>query len=184
MRTWDIAKLLVENSSSPEDVEETVKALKDPTSMAQINSVLEAFSSFTLPSPATEVNSKGTQRASGRDTPKAAGKPSQSLVTQGTGNSMDNRSMTAVVQLEELFRSKGMTNSEVEHWVRDNFDITVVVGKESLRKYLLKVLNRTDLGLSNRILAAAQRLATKNSMENSDIRDYWDQLDKRQLASQ
>ena len=72
-----------------------------------------------------------------------------------------------------------MTNQQVEQWINHNFEVGVNLGRDSLHKYLTKVLNRADLGLSNRLLAAAQRLVSENSKATSEIRDYWDGLDKR-----
>ena len=72
-----------------------------------------------------------------------------------------------------------MTNRQVEQWINSKFDVNVVMGKGSLRQYLTKVLNKADLGMSNRMLSAAQRLVMDGSSGDSDIRNYWDELDKR-----
>ena len=81
-------------------------------------------------------------------------------------------------QLGSLFRTSGMANKQVEEWITDNFNVHATVGKSSLHKYLSKVLNDADLGLTNRILAAAQRLANGESIPASEIRKYWDEQDK------
>ncbi len=91
----------------------------------------------------------------------------------------DTSKATMAEQLEVLFRSRGMTNKQVEQWFSANFEIDIPIRKVSLRNYLMKVLTGIDLGLGNRILATAQGRLTKTSSENSDIEDYWDQLEKQ-----
>ena len=87
-------------------------------------------------------------------------------------------------QLETLFRTMGMTNKQVEEWITNNFTVSTLAGKDSLRKYLTKVLNDSGLGLTNRILAAAQRLVDGETSSSSDIRKYWDEQDRHFSAVQ
>ncbi len=85
---------------------------------------------------------------------------------------------TTAAQLEVLFRATGMTNKQVEEWIIDEYGTNKVVGKDSLSKYLNRVLLGASLGQTNRLLSAAQRLAMNIGSTSSDIREYWDQLDK------
>ena len=71
-----------------------------------------------------------------------------------------------------------MTNKQVEDWIKENFSVGSTVGKGSLRKYLVRVLDNADLGLKNRIIAATQQLANGQDTENSDLVAYWDGFDK------
>ena len=98
---------------------------------------------------------------------------------EGSGRTTKFSSIEArVTQLEAIFRTIGMTNEQVEQWITDNFGLQELVGKHSLRRYLTRVLNGADLGLTNRLLAGAQRLAIDTGSPVSDIKEYWDQLDK------
>ena len=183
MRTWDIAKLLVENCNSPEEASEIASVLRDPASVKQIQSILEAFSDLNKTRSSAQVEVQGAQRAYSSDWPKPASKSTKFLSGTQVMSSTAISGASTAEQLESLFRSNGMTNQQIEEWITANFGIRVVVGKESLKKYLAKVLNRADLGLSNRILAAAQKLVSGSAQDNSDIRDYWDELDKRKFVS-
>ena len=71
-----------------------------------------------------------------------------------------------------------MTNKQVEEWITENFSVGSTVGKGSLRKYLVRVLDDADLGLKNRIIAATQQLANDQDTKNSDLVEYWDGFDK------
>ena len=184
MRKWDIAKLLIEGCNSPEEANETAGVLRDRGSMAQIISILEGFSDLRVASVASETTVKNAQRDLSPTPSKREEKLTKSQADSSGEFSGPNSQMTLIEQLELIFRSKGMTNKEIEEWIRLNFNITFVVGKESLRIYLTKVLNRASLGQRNRILAAAQRLIKKGSKVNSEIREYWDELDKRQFLNQ
>ena len=117
-----------------------------------------------------------TQRADGYGSPvKVVGKiDSEKSRGEARLSSME----ASASQLEALFRTIGMTNKQVEQWITDNFGVQVIVGKHSLRKYLIRVLDVADLGLTNRLLSGAQRLSMNSGSLTSEIREYWDQLDK------
>ena len=111
--------------------------------------------------------------------PDSSAEVSKSASNKTKKQPTDSSGLTTAKRLEVLFRNKGMTNQQVELWVNDNFSVAQAnLGKGSLRKYLVRVLNNADLGANNRLLAAAQRLVNEDSNETSDIKHYWDELDK------
>ena len=175
MRTWDIAKLLMERCNSPEDVERVIVSLKDPAAMQEVCSMLAAFSNNK--SAVSHADFNVSMMGKGRSAPSF--KVGQSSIGKDTGVLLDTSKISTIDQLESLFRSAGMTNKQVEQWVCDNFHASVTVGKGSLRRYLTKLLDNADLGLINRILSAAQRVMRDGSSATSDIKSYWDEFDKR-----
>ena len=176
MRTWDVAKRLIEHCESPEDVSEIIAILRDPAAIQEVYSLIVGFSNNKHSSldpafTATTSPSVGSS-SSYSDIDKL---PS----SRARKPSTDSSKLAAASQLVTLFRAKRMTNRQVEQWINHHFGVQANLGKDSLLKYLTKVLNQADLGLSNRLLAAAQRLVSENSQATSEIRDYWDELDKR-----
>ena len=181
MRTWDVAKRLIEHCNSPEDVRQVIAILRDPAAAEEVCSLIAGFSSNRHSS----VNS-------GKTAPTVQVVGSSSLYSEGDKSpssnarkrSHDSSKLTTARQLEALFRTRGMTNQQVEQWINSDFQVRANLGKDSLLKYLTRVLNQGDLGLSNRLLAAAQRLVSENPQANSEIRDYWDEQDKRFSVSE
>ena len=181
MRSWDMAKLLMECCDSPEDVGQVIATLSNPAVLQEVCSMLAPFSNAKpeASDPETYVTKKtgDSRRASVHtSTQQGSGK--------GTKVPPKNSRVAATVQLESLFRSSGMTNKQVERWVDSNFNVDIVVGKGSLHQYLTRVLNRADLGMINRMLSAAQRLLKDEPSGASDIRNYWDELEKRSTIPQ
>ena len=181
MRTWDVAKQLIECCDSPEDVGEVITILRDPAAIKEVCSLIVGFSdkkhsgfNSELSAPTVQVDSGYSSYARGDKLPSSNTRK----------RSDDNSKLATARQLEALFRSKGMTNQQVEQWINNNFTVRANLGKDSLIKYLTKVLNQADLGLSNRLLAAAQRLVSEKSQANSEIKNYWDELDKRFSVSE
>ena len=181
VRTWEIAKLLLQSCHSKNDVVEVVATLRNPQAIEEVCSLLAGFSDSPNPVDGYQVNV-----------------PSVSVIKSNTpiskiarlaggndefGSTTDSVSATAE-QLEATFRSARMTNKQVEQWVADHFDVTAVLGKRSLRDYLRKVLIDADLSLRNRILAWAQQLVSDGTQPSSDLKKYWDELDKRFQAAE
>ncbi len=176
MRTWDVAKRLIEHCESPEDVSQIIGILRDPMAIQEVCSLISGFSDnkrSSLNSATTAAPTQGVRSSS--SSPETDKSPSSRVRKSST----DSSKLATVSQLVTLFRTKGMTNQQVEQWINNNFNVRANLGKDSLHKYLTKVLNPADLGLSNRLLAAAQRLVSEKSQATSEIRDYWDGLDKR-----
>ena len=175
MKTWYIAKLLVQSSSSPEDVGEILATLQDPKAVKRVCELLRSFSADGPPVLTGQVgnlddNAVAKSGSSSKRTKEATKKTSASTVSTSEETIAD--------RLEPLFRNNGMTNKQVEEWIAANFAVAATVGKRSLRKYLVKVLDRADLGLKNRIIAAAQKLASDQDDQDSDLVKYWDGFDK------
>ena len=162
MRVWDIAKILISECDSPEDVDRILHVLDDPAEYRDLRSLLIPFSSENLDSPLQEPEGRQTQGEASRSLP-------------GTAKA------SAVKQLETLFRSDGMTNKQVERWLLENFEVSRSVGKGSLKDFLEKVLSDFNLAKVNRIIASAQRLKDTSKSE-SDIASYWEQQDRRHLS--
>lgn len=175
MLTWDIAKLLIEKCDSPEDVTQVIVTLRSPSSIEEVCSLLTAFSNGGHPSTNSKQTSQTMQGMRSQSPSAGDGKSTSSRTKK---EPVDSSSLAAAKQLEALFRSKGMTNQQVEQWVNSNFSARAILGKDSLRKYLTRVLNNVDLGVRNRILATAQRLVNEDYKGTSEIKDYWDELDK------
>lgn len=169
MRTWHIAKKLLEICDSPNDVKQVIQLLNTATSIRDICSKLQQFSSheFTV---RTDNSDQEDEYGYLQISEKAVGAPVSVEVTS---------EIAQAYQLETLLRASGKTNKQIETWVTENFDITHRIGKGSLRLYLARVLNYADLSLRNRMLGAAYGLVSKDSNTNSDILQFWDALDKR-----
>ena len=180
MRTWEIAKILVGNCTSPEDVDQAIQLLNNPVAIQDICSMLSSFSKTqSLTSPQRVGATKGSQTSSYASQPE-----SRNTSGRGATKGLDDSSEVAqAYQLEALLRASGKTNRQIEQWMSENFNVKAVVGKGSLRLYLARVLRKADLGLRNRILSAAQNLAGKDISGTSDIKDYWDELEKRYVVS-
>ena len=174
MRAWDIAKLLMEHCKTPDDVEQIIMVLNDRLTMGEVCSMLSAFSNRKAASSHADVPMARKESRPGR-VPEVK----QAETASGGTTLLDTSKAAAVDQLESLFRSGGMTNKQVEQWCNTNFNIHFAVGKGSLRRFLTRLLNGADLGLTNRILAAAQREIMTDASDTSDIKSYWDELDKR-----
>ncbi len=181
MRTWDVAKRLIEHCESPEDVSQIIAILRDPAAIQEVGSLIAGFSNdkhSSFNSALTGATNQGVGSSS------SYSETDKSPLRRARKSSTDISKLATASQLVTLFRTKGMTNRQVEQWINDNFNVRANLGKDSLHKYLTKVLNQADLGLSNRLLAAAQRLVSEKSQATSEIRDYWDGLDKRFSASE
>lgn len=175
MRTWDIAKLLIEGCSSPQEVAQVIRTLQDAGAMQQVCSLLAAFSSDTTSSVerGTEICSREGIGSYGMST-----EVNEPAARKARNDRAHSSKAATAPQLESLFRISKLTNKQVEWWLDHHFGVQVTVGKSSLRKYLNKVLEDIDLGLTNRILAAAQRLANDQAISTSEVRNYWDRFDK------
>ena len=164
MRTWDIAKQLIESCGSPEDVDQVIVILQDLDAVQHICAFLTAFS--------TDKRVASTRKAEPAVVQRVDAHASSTKVDE-TGTVKRGRETTliskdaSVGQLESLFRASGMTNKQVELWITDNFDIRVNVGKHSLRKYLGRVLNNASLRLINSIMVAARRLPNNDKVSTS-----------------
>ena len=181
MRTWDLAKRLIEHCESPEDVSQIIAILRDPAAIQEVCSLIVGFSNNKY----SRLDPVFTATRS----PSAGSSSSYSEIdklpsSRARKPSTDSSKLATASQLVTLFRTKGMTNQQVEQWINHHFEVRTNSGKDSLLKYLTKVLNQADLGLSNRLLAAAQRLANENAQTTSEIRVYWDELDKRFSVSE
>ena len=176
MRTWDIAKLLMERCNSPEDVERVIVTLKDPGAMQEVCSMLAVFSGGESIASNTDTH---VSTITGKVRSSSTSKADKPAIDKGVEILPETSKISSIDQLESLFRSAGMTNKQVEHWFSVNFHVRVTISKRSLRKFLAKALDNADLGLTNRILSAAQRLVKDGSSTTSDIKSYWDEFDKR-----
>lgn len=169
MQTWDIAKLLLANCESADDVDSILQILNDLNSTRDICSRLQGFS--------THHSSVVGQGSSQRD--ESSGPP-LSLNPKGLGVASE---IAQAYQLETLLRASGKTNKHIEQWITETFQIKRNIGKGSLRLYLARVLDAADLSSRNRILSAAHKLVSKDRTANTDIIEFWDQLDKRFATS-
>ena len=171
MRTWEMAKLLIEHCDSQQDVDQVIETLNDRLAMQEVRRILAAFATrprLNVPTPTPSSRPIPTLRKSERQ-----------IVDDGVKALPDTSRAVMAEQLEVLFRACGMTNRQVEQWFTVNFGIEILIGKGSLRRYLMRVLTGVDLGLANRILATVQGRLTGDSLKKSDIEDYWDRLDNQ-----
>ena len=178
MQTWDLAKLLLGNCSSTEDVDQILLVLNNAGSIRDICSKLEGFSSLEFP-----VLSEVSDHEHEFSYPLESSKESSSNLKEILKTVGSPSGIAQAYQLEALLRASGKTNKQIEQWVTENFEIRRNVGKGSLRLYLARVLNIADLKSRNRILAAAYELVSKDIDTNADIVDFWDELDKRFVVS-
>ena len=180
MRTWEIAKALVGNCTSPEDVDQVIQILNNAVAIQDVCSILASFSNSPSSTSPQQVGTKKERESnsfSSRAEPRSMGQ-------RGAGKGVDGSFEVAqAYQLEALLRASGKTNKQIEEWMSENFNVQAVVGKGSLRLYLSRVLRKADLSLRNRMLASAQNLVRKDISGTADIRAYWDELEKRYLAS-
>ena len=181
MRTWDVAKRLIEHCDSPEDVGQVITILRDPEAIEEVCSLIAGFSDKEHSSLNSGLSLPTVQVVGGSSSYSGVDKSPSSKARK---RSVDSSTLATAKRLQTLFRTKGMTNQQVEQWINSNFKVRANLGKDSLLKYLTKVLNQADLGLSNRLLAAAQRLLSDNSQASSELKDYWDGLDKRFSVSE
>ena len=179
MTSWDIAKYLIQSCNSPEEVSHVVATLQNPQEVERVCDILTSFS-VTTP---TKQSHRGSKEKPGPLALNGASAKRRSVNKTG-GTKTDSTGEAIAVKLEPLFRDQGMTNQQVEEWVASNFSIVEAIGKRSLRKYLIRVLDSADLGLKNRIMAAAQQLGNDPGAEDSDLVKYWDGFDKHFGASE
>ena len=175
MKTWDIAKLLVQSSTSPDDVGQTLATLRDPK---EVDRICELLTAFTAVVPATQTHESGKTNDEALTVNGSAANRAKGTVKKRQLEISNSSEEAIAIKLEPLFREHGMTNIQVEEWFSTNFSIGKTVGKRSLRKYLIRVLNSADLGKKNRIIAAAQQLGNDPDAEDSDLVKYWDGFDK------
>lgn len=168
MSAWKIAKLILDNCNSPQDVDEMLLTLDSFAEMQELRGMIASFSTTARNEPPVATNGGPSSRKYEPQTSSPEQKP-----TILTGVS----SGTTVKQMEILFRECGMTNKQVEQWFSAKFKIAKPIGKGSLRNYLAMILSEIDLGLTNRILSTIQRESLPGSSIKSDIEDYWDKLD-------
>ena len=170
MRTWDIAKLLLERCDSCQDVDQVIETLNDTLALQELCRILSSFASHPrVDAPPLTLGGR----------PTAVSEPERQAADDDVKVLPDISKDATAEQLGVLFRSCGMTNKQVVQWFETNFKIDVPIRKGSLRQYLMKVLAGADLGLANRILATAQGRLPGDSRKKSDIGDYWDRLDKQ-----
>lgn len=170
MRTWEIAKLLLERCDSPQDVDQVLETLHDRLAFQELCAMLGSFAS----GPHADASTSAA-----KNTPALLQEAEDQTIRDSVKALPDSSKATMSEQLEILFRSYGMTNKQVEQWFITNFQIDVPMGNGSLGQYLTKVLREVDLGLGNRILAAAQKRTPGDSSKPSELKDYWDKLDKQ-----
>ena len=164
MRTWEIAKLFVESCTSPEEVDQLIGTIQDRDAMAHVCEMLSAFST-KMPESSHELSKTRIDSNTESYNLSLEGKRA-SLTANGEKGETSAKDTTAV-KLESLFRSSGMTNRKVEQWSRDNFGIQIGIGKDSLRKYLTRVLKNSDKQLKSRIVAAAEKLPVNRESPGS-----------------
>ena len=175
MHTWDVAKLLLTGCESPKDVEQVVALLRDPSHSRDICALL---SSFTI--EIEDLNTHGalpTVSERDADARQLSGRKGPKPPLEGPG-------FDIALQLEPVFRSRGMTNYQVEQWVSEKTGLDTTVGKTSLRAYLGKLINREGLAFGNQLLSRAWLEIGGVTSENPDLADYWDQLNKRSFPAQ
>ena len=165
MRTWDIAKVLIESCSSPEEVEKVIGTLSDPDAAQRVCAFMAAFASYEPSISYLRVEPPVVREAERRGSSSevdeiVVGKSGESVVVLSRKASVD--------QLHALFRTSGMTNKQVEQWLTRNFGVQVSVGKDGLRKYLNKVLAGADSDLRNRVMTATERLRNNNNPPSGD----------------
>ena len=175
MNTWNIAKILVESCSSPRDVDQVIATLQDADAVREVRSLLTVFSTGKTFVSSRNTEAHTMQRTGNHDSFTMAGK---SAIQKGGGDSPHRAKDATIRQLESLFRMSEMKNKQVEQWITNKFNLRVAVGKGSLRGYLAKVLDNANLNLTNQILSAAQRLKDDRVASPSDIKNYWDGLDR------
>ena len=181
MKSWDIAKLLIQSCSSPEEVGEIIAALQEPKEVERVCSLLGSFAPVGPSTPPPQVGNRGGNVVAKNEASSKRVKDATKNISPSTANTSEE---AIADRLEPLFRKSGMTNKQVERWITGNFAVAATVGKRSLREYLVKVLDRADLGLKNRIIAAAQQLASDQDDQDSDLVKYWDGFDKHFGASE
>ena len=174
MQTWDIAKLLLANCHSAEDVDQVLQLLNNANSTRDICSRLQRFSSHQL--PVFSESSNEENEPSDLLPPLRTFDLGLKGMSTTTGTPSE---ITQAYRFEALLRASGRTNKQIEQWITENFHIKRNVGKGSLRLYLARVLSAADLNSRNRMLAGAYDLISKDIDANSDILDFWDELDKR-----
>lgn len=168
MSVWKIAKLLLDNCDSPQDVDEMLLTLNSLAEMQELRGMIASFSSAARDDSSIVANGGlGSRKIEA----EISSPEQRSAILKGVSRD------TTVKQMELLFRECGMTNKQVEQWFSANFKIAKPIGKGSLQKYLARILNEVDLGLTNRMLATIQRQSLPDSSAKSDIEDYWDKLD-------
>ena len=175
MRTWDIAKLLISHCGSPEEVHGVIRALQDPTTVDQICFMLDPFVSDYRESG--RYGQTGSNALADREMMTLPARPSDKPTSHSSGTPSAN--LAIADELASLFRTHGMTNRQVETWLADGFGVQLLVGKDSLRRYLARVLNSVDLGGRNRITVAARNLASDGDETTSEITQFWNDLDER-----
>ena len=176
MRTWDIAKLLVANCNSPEEVRQIITVLNDATAVNELCSMLSPFCSLPIDDPGAVATASESPRGTGQRAPVSSKLP---LNNRFHRELAANYHAAAATELVSLFRLHGMSNKEVEKWITQNFNIDATVGKGSLQKYLTKILTNSDLGVTNRILGATRKLFEADMKATSDIQEIWEALDRQ-----
>ena len=175
MKTWNIAKILIQSCSSPEEVSQILATLQDPKEVERVCGLLSSFSAVGPPTQTRQVgNRSGNVVTKNGSSSKRAKDTNKKISASSTSTSEE----AIADRLEPLLRASGMTNKQVEEWIGYNFNVGATVGKRSLREYLVKVLNGADLGLKNRIMAGTQQLANIQDAQDSDLAKYWDGFDK------
>ena len=179
MKTWNIAKILIQSCSSPEDVSRILATLRDPKEVESVCELLSSFSAIVPPEQPLQISNGNDNVVAKNGSLSNRTKGGTKKISASIARTSASTSEEAIAdKLEPLFRNNGMTNKQVEEWVTTNFNVRATVGKSSLRKYLIRVLLGADLGLKNRILGAAQQLANSQDSKDSDLVKYWDGFDK------
>lgn len=82
--------------------------------------------------------------------------------------------------LHNLFRDKlKMTNSEVEKWLENGFNIKRNTAKISLRGYLISILREDPVNIGKAIMSQAYRDFKIELGAKDDLQMFWDGLDAR-----
>ena len=175
MKTWNIAKILIQSCSSPEEVSQILTTLQDPKEVKRVCEHLGSFSAVPPPAQTRQVGNRSGNVVAKNESPSNRAEGATKKISASTPSSSEE---AIADRLEHLFRNNSMTNKQVEDWFTGNFNVGATVGKRSLRKYLVRVLDDADLGLKNRIIAATQQLANDPDAQDSDLEQYWDGFDK------
>ena len=144
MKTWDIAKFLIQSCSSPEDVGQILATLQDPKEVGRVCELLSSFSAVGPPAQTRQVGNLSGNVVAKNGSPSKRAKAATKKASVTKASSSEE---AIADRLEPLYRNNGMTNKQVEEWIADNFNVGATVGKRSLREYLVRVLDGADLGL-------------------------------------
>lgn len=157
MNTWRLARALVGICESPQDVNRVLRILKDRGKSAEVYNLLSNFSEHI-----------GDQR----HTPARRSRQTTHQYSKD------------VERLARLFRDAGMTNLQVEQWLKSRFTVDQAISKDSLKKYLNRVMRFGNNAMSGQIAAVAYREFVRGPNNRSEVEEYWDSLDRKMSTAE